>query len=177
MRNQGQFTLGIVIVVVGVVLLLANLLHIDLGVICWPMAFILLGLFFILRPRMIEPGTAVTQKFLGEVKRSGSWAVNDEEFWYFIADADFDMTSADIPFGETRIRALGFVSDIDLRVPKDVGVLVSSTAFVSEVDMLGDKEESFLGPIHLETPNYKLAERKIRLETTSFVSDIKVRWS
>ena len=62
MRNQGQFTLGVVVVVVGVVLLIANLLHIDLGLFCWPLAFILLGLFFILRPRMIEPGTAVTQK-------------------------------------------------------------------------------------------------------------------
>lgn len=177
MRNQGQFSLGIVIVILGVVLLAANLLNIDLGILCWPMAFILLGLFFIFRPRMIEPGTAVTQKFLGEVERSGAWTVVDEEFWYFIADADFDMTSAEIPYGETRIRALGFVSDIDIRVPKDVGVLISSTSFVSEVDMLGNKEESFLGPIHLETPNYKQAERKIRLETTSFVSDIKVRQS
>jgi len=175
MRNQGQFTLGLVIVGLGVVLLLANLFHIDLGVICWPLAFIALGLFFILRPRMIEPGTAVTQKFLGEVERSGQWAVADEEFWYFIADADFDMTQADIPFGETRIRALGFISDIDLRVPKDVGVLVAATAFVSAVDVLGDKEDSFLGPVYRETPNYKQAERKIRLETTSFVNDIKVR--
>jgi lia operon protein LiaF len=177
MRNQGQFTLGVVIVVLGVVLLLGNLLNIDLGVLCWPMAFILLGLFFILRPRMIEPGTAVTQKFLGEVERSGVWTVTDEEFWYFIADADFDMTQADIPYGETRIRALGFVSDIDVRVPKDVGVSVSATSFVSEVDVLGNKEESFLGPVNLETPNYKMADRKIRLETTSFVSDIKIRQS
>jgi len=175
MRNQGQFTLGVVVVVVGVVLLVANLLHIDLGLFCWPLAFILLGLFFILRPRMIEPGTAVTQKFLGEVDRRGIWNVTDEEFWYFIADADFDMTEASIPYGETRIRTLGFISDIDVRVPKDVGLLVSSTAFVSDVDVLGSREESFLGPVYQETPNYKQAERKIRLETTSFVSDIKIR--
>lgn len=175
MRNQSQFTLGVVVVVIGVALLVANLLHIDLGIICWPLAFILLGVFLLIRPRTIEPGTAVTQKFLGEINRRGEWSVADEEFWYFVCDSDFDMTQAHLPKGETRLRMLGFVSDIDIRVPQDVGVAVSATAFVSELDIAGSKENSFLGPLQRETPNYKLAERKIRLETTSFVSDISIR--
>lgn len=174
MRNQGQFTLGVIVVAVGVILLLANLFNIDLGVICWPMAFILLGLFFILRPRMIDPETAVTQKFLGEVKRTGDWTVTDEEMWYLIADVDLDMTSANIPFGETRIRTLGFVSDIDLRVPKDVGIAITSTAFVNDIKFLGHKQETFLAPAHQETENYQAADRKIRFETTCFVGDITV---
>lgn len=175
MRNQGQFYLGIVIVLIGVVLLIGNIFNIDLGILCWPTAFILLGVFLIFRPRMVEPGTEMTQKFLGEVKRSGSWQVVDEEFWYFVGDVELDMIHADIPNGVTKIRMIGFVGDIDLYVPGDVGVAVDSTAFVSEVSLPDAKEENFLTPVHMHTDNYKLAEKKILLQTTCFVGDIKIR--
>lgn len=177
MRNQNQFYLGIMVVAAGVVLLLANIFRIDIGIFCWPMALIFLGVFLLLRPRMMEPGTEFTQKFLGEVDRQGVWPVVDEEIWYFIGDINLDMSKAEIPYGETRIRTLGFVGDIDLRLPQDVGLAVSSTAFVSEVKLFGQKEESFFSPLRYETENYKLAERRIRLDDTCFVSDIKVRRS
>lgn len=175
MRNQNQFYLGIMIVAAGVILLLANIFRIDIGIFCWPLALILLGVFLLLRPRMVDPETTLTQKFLAEMERSGDWLVADEEMWYFVGDVDLDMSEATIPYGETRLRALGFVSDIELRVPKDVGLAVSSAAFVSDTSLFGQKEESFLSPLRFETENYKLADRKIRLDVTSFVSDIKVR--
>jgi lia operon protein LiaF len=144
MRNQNQFYLGIAIVAVGVILLLANIFRIDIGIFCWPMALILLGVFLLLRPRMVDPGTTLTQKFLAEMDRQGEWSVEDEEIWYFVGDVSLDMSEAHIPYGETRLRAVGFVSDLDLRLPQDVGLSVSSTAFVSDTNLLGHKEESFL---------------------------------
>jgi len=175
MRNQGQFYLGIVVVVFGVVLLIANIFDINLWIFCWPMFFILLGVFLIYRPKMMEPGTELTQKFLGEVQRSGLWQVVDEEFWFLVGDVELDMINADIPDGVTNIRTFGFVGDIDIYVPSDVGVMVNSTAFVSDVGMPDGKEENFLMPVHVSTNNYKMAEKKISLQTTCFVGDIKVR--
>ena len=175
MRNQGQFYLGIVIVVFGVVLLIANIFDINLSILCWPMAFILLGVFLIYRPRMVAPGTQMTQRFLGEVRRSGQWQVVDEEFWYFVGDIELDMLNADIADGVTEIRTFGFVGDIDIYVPAHVGVVVDSTAFVSEVGLPEAKEENFLAPVHMQTDNYKMAQKKILLQTTCFVGDIKVR--
>lgn len=177
MRNQGQFYLGIAIVVGGVALLFANLFDVDLGVFCWPLAFILLGVFLIFRPRMVEPGTTLTQKFLGELDRDGNWIVQDEEIWYFVGDVNLDMTQADIPKGETRLKIWGFVSDIDLRVPEDVGVMLVCTAVVSETKMGGEKEDTFFGSLDRQTANYQTAVRKIRLETISFVSDVAIRQS
>jgi predicted membrane protein len=175
MRNQGQFYLGVTIVVAGILLLLANLFNINLGILCWPTAFILLGVFLILRPQMVEPGTEMTQRFLGEEERSGFWQVVDEEFWYFIGDLELDMTKADIPDGVTNLRAIGFIGDIDILVPADVGVQLSSTAFVSEVNMPEGKEESVFTSVTVQTNNYKLAAQKINLKTTFFVGDVKIR--
>ena len=98
-----------------------------------------------------------------------------KEFWYFVGDIELDMINADIPDGVTKIRTFGFVGDIDLYVPGNVGVAVDSTAFVSELSIADSKEENFLTPVHLQTNNYKIAAKKILLQTTGFVGDIKVR--
>lgn len=175
MRNQNQFYLGLIVVAVGLFLLFANVFKVNIGIFCWPLALILLGVFLLLRPRMVEPGTELTQKFLTDMRRTGSWEVVDEEMWHFVGDIDLDMSEAYIPSGETRLRILGFVNEIDVRLPKDVGLAVSSTAFVSEASVLGHKEESFLSPLRYQTEGYKLAERKIRLDVTSFVNEVKIR--
>jgi lia operon protein LiaF len=112
---------------------------------------------------------------LGQIERDGPWQVGNEEFWGFITDMDLNMVKADIPLGETRLRAMGFIGDVELLTPEDVGVSVTSNAFISDVKMPGNKEDSFLVPVHWQSDNYKTAERKISLETTFFIADIKIR--
>lgn len=175
MRNQGQMFLGAVILLLGALFLIGNVFNIDIGDFCWPIGLILLGVFLIVRPRMVQEGTAVTQKFLGDIRRDGVWDVEDEEIWGLIVDLEYDLLQADVPSGETRLRFVGFIGDLELVVPPDVGVAVSSTAVVSEVKMPAAKEENFLTPLRLQTENYKTAERRIHLETTSFISEVKIR--
>ena len=175
MRNQDQIFLGAVLVLLGILFLISNVFNVNLGAFCWPVAFILLGVWLLLRPQMVGPDTAMTQKLFGEIERTGPWQVTNEEIWAFIADLELDMTKADIPVGETHIRCLGFIGDIELFVPEDVGVSVSSFAFVSDVAIPDHKQESFLAPVRLQSNNYKMAERKVHLEATFFVGEIKVR--
>lgn len=177
MRNQGQLFLGGAIILVGLLFLIGNLADIDTGAFCWPIAFILLGVWLVLRPQMIAPDVMLTQRFLGTIRRRGTWQVADEEVWSFVADLKLDMTDADIPEGETSIKTFGFVTDLTLLVPKDVGVSVSSSAFVSSVKMLDRKEESFVAPLRIQTDNYDTAARKIQIEMIQFVAEVKIRRS
>jgi predicted membrane protein len=41
--------------------------------------------------------------------------------------------------------------------------------------MLGKKREAFVTSVDLKSDNYETAERKVRLEVTCFVADVKVR--
>jgi predicted membrane protein len=175
MRSQTQLVLGVIIILMGVLFLIGNLFDVDVGAFCWPIGLIVVGLWLLLRPQIASAGTVTTQKILVDIERMGPWQVDDEEFLVFIADMDLDMTKAAIPLGETRLRAFGFVGDIELLVPEEVGVAISSTAFVSDVKMVGRKEESILSPLHLQSDNYKTAERKIHLDTAFFVADLKIR--
>lgn len=175
MHDRTQVFIGGSLVLVGSIFLLGNLLDVDVWKFCWPTAIILLGVWLLFRPRLVGPDTRVRQRILGDIRRYGSWQVADEEIWIGIGDVKLDMTEADIPLGETCIRVFGFVGDVDLRVPQDVGVRLSSRAFVSEIEALGQKRDNFAGVFILLSENYDTAERKIRLETSFFVNDVDVR--
>ena len=175
MRNQGQMIIGVLIILVGLMFLIGNVLNVNVWALCGPLGLILLGVWLLLRPQLVGADTAVRQKLLGDIHRDGVWQVADEEFWIGVGEVDLDMTRAEVPVGETKIRVFSFVGDVDLLVPEGVGITVSSTAFVTDARVLGRKRDSIMFPFHQASDDYETAERKIRLEVTSFVADIKVK--
>ncbi len=175
MQNRGQLFWGLVVILLGVLFLIGNLTNIDVSAYCWPVALILVGLWLILRPRTTAPGTVDTTKVIGDIDRSGAWTVTAEDFFGFVMDLDLDMTQAIIPPGKTLLRVYGFVTDVELFVPKDVGVRVSPAAFYAESKINGEKEEQILASMPVQTDNYDTAERQLMVETRSFVTEISVR--
>ena len=175
MRNQGQVFFSILIILIGLMFLLGNVFDVNVGALCFPAGLILLGIWILLRPRVVGPDTALRLRVFGPIRRGGAWQVADEEIWLFVGDVRLDMTQAEIPVGETRIRVFGFVGDVRLLVPEGVGVSVSSMAFVTDARVLGQRRDGFLIPVHMTSDDYKTAERKVHLETMSFVTDIRVR--
>lgn len=175
MRNKRQIFIGGAITLVGLVFLIGAVFHIDVGDFCFPVGLILLGVFLLLRPYLLGPDEQVQLKLLGDVRRYGDWQVADEEIWIGVGDVRLDMTGADIPAGETRIRVFGFVGDVKLLAPEGVGVSVSSTSFITDARVLGQKRDSFLTPLHFASAGYETAERKVRLEVNCFVGNLRVR--
>lgn len=176
MRNQGLIYIGIVLIAAGLLFLIGNVLNINVWAICFPAALILLGIFVLLRPSMTKPGTRSDFVFIGELERSGPFELQDEEFWSFIGDAEFDLTKASIQPGETLIRGYNFIGDIEILVPESVGVAIDSTAFVTDFKLAGHDEETFfLAPMHWQSDNYKMAERRVRFELLQFIGELKLR--
>ena len=114
MRNQGLILIGVVLIAAGLMFLLGNLFDINLGAYCFPVGLILLGVFLMLRPRMVAPGTRSDVLLIGDLDRSGTWDVTDEEVWAFIGDINYDLTKASIPKGDTTIRVTGFINDVEI---------------------------------------------------------------
>lgn len=175
MRNQGQIIFGTVVLVIGLLCLAGTLFDIDPGILCFPTVLILAGVLLLLRPWMVRPDTGLNLAFFGPVRRYGTWQVKEEEIWLVVGDVNLDVTEAEVPPGETRIRIFSFVSTIRLIVPEGVGVEVAPTAFLTEARLFGAKRDLFLTAAPLTSGDYESAERKIRLEPTMFVADVKVR--
>ena len=173
-KTVGPFIFGGLLILWGVLILISQLLHIDFWAICWPAALILIGVWLLLRPRLVLGGAPVNIRPLADIRRSGVWSVSDEEIWTFVGDTRLDMTQAEIPPGETVFRVYGFVGDVILRLPPEVGLSISSQAFLTESRMRGEKQDTFLSPYEYNSPEYESAERKLRLETYFFVVTLKI---
>ncbi len=176
MRNSGVLFFGGVLILIGVLILAGTIFNVNFWAYFWPILLILLGLWIFIRPRWSSsrgPGEIV---FLSNLRRKGAWQVKGEEILIFLGDVFFDLTSAEIPAGETIYRIYGFIGDVDLIVPQGVGISISSAAFVNEVRIFGKKHSSILIPLEVASEGYETAERKIRLDVAFFISDIKVKY-
>ena len=176
MQNRGQLIAGSLLILFGGGLLLANVLRINFWAICFPMGLILLGVFFLFaRQPVIGVTSESGMHFVGDVIRSGDFPVTNEEFSLFAGDVRLDMSRAQFPAGETTIRVNGFVGDVDVSVPADVAVTVSSSGFIVNAELNAQRVERFLGSAQLTTTDYDAAERKLRLLTAFFVADVNVK--
>ncbi len=175
MRNQSQILIGGAIILFGLLFLIGAVFDVDAGTLCVPTGLILLGIWILVRPRLVSPDTSLHMRLFGPFRRAGDWPVADQEIWILVGDILLDFTEAEIPLGETPIRVFGFVDNVRVQVPEGVGVSASSTALISNVRGLGRRREGFVAPVHLTSDGYEAAERKIRLDVTGFIADLRVK--
>ena len=177
MRNRGMVFIAILIIGLGVVLLLGNLFDINFGAFCFPLGLILIGLFVLLRPRTVEPGTTSRTVLLGDFEQAGPGELSAEEYFGFIVDAKYDLTKLDIPPGETVIKGFSFIGEVEIFAPADIGVEINGSSFVTEFKQAGEEEQSyFLSPLNWKSDGYKMMEKRVRFDLTQFIGDIKLRW-
>lgn len=174
-RNSGLLFVGIVLILIGVLSLISNWIHVDWFSLFCPALLIFFGIWMLIKPRQIGFIGDANVVFIGEIERSGQWQASGESFLAFVGDIDLDLTKAELPLGETSYSFTGFVTDAEVLVPANVGVRVSAAGFINEVKLQGRKQESFIAPLNWTSENYADAERKIRLDSTGFVNELKVR--
>jgi lia operon protein LiaF len=174
MKKQTQILLGSALIGFGALIMMSNLFNIDFGAICWPSVLILVGVLIIVRPRIAPEGTDVRMLLFGDLRRSGEWDVMDQEIWSFVGDVDLDFTQANFPEDEVTFQLYRFVGDVDIIVPQDIGISISSMGFVTEARLEGKKRGGLLTPVRYTSDNFDSAVKRIHLEMISFVADLKV---
>jgi lia operon protein LiaF len=176
MRDKGSAVAGMVLIGLGVLFLLSIWLRINLWGFFWPGLLIVLGVAILVRSHGVPAGGRSEFVLLGDIERTGDWPVTAEETWIGIGDVDLDFTRANVPVGETVIGLRGFIGDVEVVVPQNVGLSIVAGGFITNVKRAGHKEQTvFLGPYHQQSEGYETAERKIRLETSFFIHDLKLR--
>jgi len=175
MDRRWALGIGILVIVYGVFLLAGELFHFNGWAFFFPLLLIGLGVWLILRPRMLGSRGQVQSRILGDINRVGVWQVVPEEIWLGIGDVLLDFTNAQIPVGETTITIYGFVGDVKTYVPEGVGIKLYCSAFVSDVKMFEDKESSVFMPLDRSSDGYDASTRKVIIKTNHFVVGVKVR--
>lgn len=174
MRSRGVMLIGIFLILMGVLALISNLTGVNFSRMCFPTVLILLGVLVLFRPRMVKEDTRVDFTLLGEYKRDGAWLVENTEIWSGIGEVKLDFTQSVIPAGETRIHIYHFLGDVVLRPGASMGLSLAASGLLNTVKWMGAKQDNFLNAVQLSTANFSQAERKVIVEVTTFVGDIKV---
>jgi lia operon protein LiaF len=95
----------------------------------------------------------------------------------FIGDTVLDLTNAQIPYGETKINISAFVGDIKVYIPDDMnlGVSVNGSSFIGDMQVLEQSRSGFMSNVQCKTPYYKESGKKVRINVSCFIGDIKVK--
>lgn len=174
MNKKSQQILAFILIGLGVLYLAANFINIDPSDIFWPLAMILLGLLFIFRPKSVAPDHAQFY-FAGDKNFAENWTPQDEDLRMFAGDLFIDLGKVDLPTGKTRFAVRCFASDIDINLPADVGLSLSSTGFVVETKIKGESASHIMTGYNYKSSNYDAAEKKFDLITQSFAIEIGIR--
>lgn len=174
MRSRGFMFFGILLILFGLLALVSNLTGIELGNFCFPVGLILIGLWVLARPKMVKDGSAVEFNLLGEFKRSGGWTVKPVEIWSGVGEVKLDFSQAEVPAGETRLHIYSLVGDIVLRPGTNIGLQLTVNGMVNSIKWMGAKQDNFLSSVQLADAEFAQAERKLLVEVTALIGDIKV---
>lgn len=175
MDKKEQRTLAWVLIGIGAVYFVANLTNFNMSRIFWPLVLVIVGGILVFRPQIFRINSGVILAFVRELNLDGDWTVENKEYMNFVGDFDLDMREASIPVGETEIRMSGFVNEVKIWVPDNVGIRVDTNAFVTESKPFDDEEQTFiLSGMHYHTDGYEQAEKKIRLEINCFVAEVRL---
>lgn len=116
--------------------------------------------------------------FIGDVHMGKEhFQLKNTNISQFIGDTVLDLTNAQIAYGETKINISAFVGDIKVYIPEDMdlGVSVHSSSFIGDMQVLDQSRSGFMGSVHCKTPYYKEAGKKIRINVSAFIGDVKVK--
>ena len=146
--NRTVIFLGLVLVVGGVIILLGNLSqHQRLGVMLAGGVDRVGGVVRYAPDRLAFPAAfpRSTSWVISAAVDPGRWSTKN--FSQFVGDIRLDLTQAVIQPGETRLRFSGFVGDVVLSVPAGVGVSLAASAFVSDLDLIGQRRSAIFTPV------------------------------
>ncbi len=174
--KRWQIILGIILVVLGIFSLLNQVIpDLRIGRFFFPLILIGLGVLLIFRPRMAGSGVILEFPIIGDLRKTGTWDASQHEIWWFVGSNRFDFSEARFPTGEAIIKVIGFVADIKVILPEDVGLSIESTAIVTEYKGHQRKQDLLLNTLEDQTPNYLTADKRVKVQAFAIVSDIKVR--
>jgi predicted membrane protein len=174
MKNRTSVVIGAVLVVIGIFAIFNSIFHINLWNYIFPLLIIAFGVFIITRESSISENTKFIFKFIGEITKNGYWQVSSQEIWCFVGDMTFDFRQAEFPEGETEIKIIGFVTDIDVIKSDSAALKFNGNSFISSSKVNGDKQDHFLSPFVFQDSEYTLTNKKVNLKVWSFVGEHKI---
>ncbi|MFH1699268.1 MAG: cell wall-active antibiotics response protein LiaF [Candidatus Zixiibacteriota bacterium] len=165
---------GVILVILGTLFILDKF-HIDLFEMFWPSLIIAAGVYLIYKStRRSTSDNVHAESFGGSKRTSLTGTIRGSNYSYFINDTDLDLTGIELQPGDNHIRVSTFIGDVRLTVPKDAAVRAHASNFIGDVFLFDKSFGGFITSCEDKTSNYDSAEKRLVINCSSFIGDIKV---
>jgi lia operon protein LiaF len=95
---------------------------------------------------------------------------------YGICDVKIDLSKAIIPEGETTLVISSLIGDVDIYVPYDLDVSVSTSVTAGSLEVLGLEQNGINNRMNVTSPGYETAARKVKISISILLGDVDVRY-
>lgn len=131
----------------------------------------------VLEPERRQKSPRTHHSFIGDLRLlNQQFELNDMNISYSIGDVKIDLSKAIIPEGESVIAISGIIGDVDIYVPHDLDVAVTSSVTLGNFDVLGYKQNGVNRQIELATKGYQQSSRRVKISVSLFIGDVDVRF-
>ncbi|ASB90729.1 cell wall-active antibiotics response protein LiaF [Bacillus sonorensis] len=128
-------------------------------------------------PLQQKKNTGQRSFFFGDVKlMKKPFDLNDLNISGFIGDVKIDLSKAIISEGDNTIVITGLIGDVDIYIPSDLDVSISSSAFLGDIDIIGERKSGIGNQIYTESENYEQSSRRVKVSISLFIGDVDVRF-
>lgn len=178
--NSTELFIAIVFIVVGVLLLAGNLgLFAFNWSMVWALMLICFGGWLVWRAFQPTPFPAayVNASLYGFGDYRPDLAgkeIRREVFSHGFGDFDLDLTRATIPVGQNTVRASMGFGDLTVIVPRDVAVRVKASVGLGDVRVFQERADGIAPHLDFQSPDYATAERKLDIEASVGLGEVKV---
>jgi predicted membrane protein len=181
---------GMVLILLGLLFLLNNMGISDSGEVIrmyWPVILILWGISALFRKRQntainidVEP-THFEQDLLHRSNVFGDISINIDSSNFkggsisnVLGDCDVDLAKSILAEGEHLMRIHTIFGDTRILLPKECAVSVTASVLLGDLKILGQSIEGFSKDIHLTTPDYQTAQKRLALSITHIFGSVKI---
>ncbi|MFT4399364.1 LiaRS two-component regulatory system accessory protein LiaF [Bacillus sp. SW14] len=115
--------------------------------------------------------------FIGELQMMKQpFDLNDLNISGFIGDIKIDLSKAMIPEGESTIVISGVIGNVDIYVPSDLDVAVSSAVFIGDINLIGSKKSGLSTKVYAASSDFSESKRRIKVSVSLFIGDVDVKY-
>ncbi|WP_456279711.1 LiaRS two-component regulatory system accessory protein LiaF [Bacillus sp. K7] len=115
--------------------------------------------------------------FIGELQMMKQpFDLNDLNISGFIGDIKIDLSKAMIPEGESTIVISGVIGNVDVYVPSDLEVAVSSAVFIGDINLIGSKKSGLSTKVYTVSPDFSESKRRVKVSVSLFIGDVDVKY-
>ncbi len=171
---------GLILVIIGLLILLHNVDFIDFDWdYFWPTIIILVGAGLIVRAttrgRLAHYSDGRCSRLFGDRVYEPSGEVDGTVYDHFIGDIELNLGQATLKYGTNNLHLSAFIGSIKVLVPQGIAVRGKASVTIGDITVLNQDRGGLGASLDYKTPDYDTADKKINIEASMFIGDIRIR--